>query len=49
MMGQVELGVDDLSAAHWELAEAERGLEVGGGGGVCVGRGGGGLLCRHRE
>ncbi|CAN0289204.1 unnamed protein product [Hapterophycus canaliculatus] len=27
-MGRVDLGVDDLSAAHWELAEAERGLEV---------------------
>lgn len=28
LMGQVDLGVDDLSAAHWELTEAERGLQV---------------------
>lgn len=39
LMGRVDLGVDDLSAAHWELAEAERGLEVGHRGWVvvCVG------------
>lgn len=28
MVGRADLVVEDLSAARWELAEAERGLEV---------------------
>lgn len=28
MVDRVDLGVDDLSAAHWELTEAEQGLQV---------------------
>lgn len=46
IIGRVELGVDALSAAHWELTEAEKGMQVrinrmersvGGGGSVCRG------------